>query len=578
MKKSLMNSEFHSNMALGGANGAQPSAQQGSQQAGYAPNLLGFTFHLSWMFLFLYLQEPGGSAEVGAAAGPSPLYLASTLALAATLGAFAIKPAQLSGLMAKRAACLGAAAITALGTLGYCIALVSSWLVGPAAVACGILTGVGSGALASQWAQAFGRAGVEKTLGVTPGILAGAVALCVTLPLLPHEACMLIVCILPLLSGAFAHRAAPAAAVKRDEETVPLSRSEGSRYLVLAAFAATLGVILGCLNVSTHNPLFAEYLSLFFATATIAVLSACVWQLHKRSTADFLLAGIAPVCAIACLLVLLMKINENDFFSSFIPTGSTCLEMLFLATLVIFSIRFGLSTVRTFAIGRISYALFYLAGTAAGTQLNIAGSETTTVQMTSFLLFAGIELITAAAIIGLVFARQTEKGSRERMNLAASEHARASAKAEAAQTASSAEQAGRQKADALPNACADRGSDVGAINAGKANVAAQKPRMQSESQDAHDETGLLDRACSTRETASPSGKFERRVADFAEQHGLSARETDVLRQLLKGRGYARIQQELHIAEGTVNYHVRNIYAKTGVHSREKLVDLFDKLE
>ena len=75
-----------------------------------------------------------------------------------------------------------------------------------------------------------------------------------------------------------------------------------------------------------------------------------------------------------------------------------------------------------------------------------------------------------------------------------------------------------------------------------------------------------------------SGKFERRIIDFAETYGLSARETDVLRQLLKGRGYARIQQELHIAEGTVNYHVRNIYAKTNVHSREKLVDLFDDLE
>ena len=52
----------------------------------------------------------------------------------------------------------------------------------------------------------------------------------------------------------------------------------------------------------------------------------------------------------------------------------------------------------------------------------------------------------------------------------------------------------------------------------------------------------------------------------------------MLRQLLKGRGYARIQQELHIAEGTENYHLRNIYAKTNVHSREKLVDLFDDLE
>lgn len=584
MKKHQMNSAFSNDSDQKGPKVANAEAQEGRALVG-TPNLLGFTFHLSWMFLFLFLQEPGASAEITRAASPSALYLASTLALAATLGAFAIRPAQLCGFMANRCACLGAAAITALGTIGYCASLAGSWHVSLLAVVGGVLTGIGSGALAARWACAFGRAGISGVLGITPAILAGAIALCVTLPFLPHAACVLIVCVLPLLSGAFAYRAAhdrAADARPHAYDDGPLATGRRRCYLALVVFIALLGTILGCLNVSTHSPLFAEYISLVFATATVAVLSACLWHLGKRSTSNLIIAGIVPICAIVCLLVLLMRINENDFFSSFIPIGSTCLEMLFLATLVIFSIRFKLSTVRTFAIGRISYALFYLVGTAAGTQLNIAGSETATVQATSFLLFAGIELITGAAIVGLVFARQTTRRAGE---------AHESVIVDAAKS-----QEGRTPAASTDAHVADTGATQAAAPTSlneDANTA--EKRNGHGSADASD-PGNPPQPVQAYPTASPSsaptptgeqqpeqsamqsGKFERRIIDFAETYGLSARETDVLRQLLKGRGYARIQQELHIAEGTVNYHVRNIYAKTNVHSREKLIDLFDDLE
>ena len=48
--------------------------------------------------------------------------------------------------------------------------------------------------------------------------------------------------------------------------------------------------------------------------------------------------------------------------------------------------------------------------------------------------------------------------------------------------------------------------------------------------------------------------------------------------MLLARGYtsSRIQKELYIAAGTVNYHSRNIYAKLGVHSKQELIELFEK--
>lgn len=81
-----------------------------------------------------------------------------------------------------------------------------------------------------------------------------------------------------------------------------------------------------------------------------------------------------------------------------------------------------------------------------------------------------------------------------------------------------------------------------------------------------------------RARGSPARAQGGASAGRSRTYQLSARETDVAEQLVIDRGYARIQQGLCIAEGTVNYHTRNIYAKTDVHTREGLIDLFDAFE
>ena len=67
--------------------------------------------------------------------------------------------------------------------------------------------------------------------------------------------------------------------------------------------------------------------------------------------------------------------------------------------------------------------------------------------------------------------------------------------------------------------------------------------------------------------------FERCCREVAKEFELSNREIDVLELLARGYSAARIQKELYIAAGTVNYHTRNIYAKLGVHSKQEVIDL-----
>ena len=64
-----------------------------------------------------------------------------------------------------------------------------------------------------------------------------------------------------------------------------------------------------------------------------------------------------------------------------------------------------------------------------------------------------------------------------------------------------------------------------------------------------------------------------RCQELGEQFSLSDREQEVLVLIAEGRSSARIQEDLSIAAGTVNYHTRNIYAKLGVHSRQEIIDM-----
>ena len=72
-------------------------------------------------------------------------------------------------------------------------------------------------------------------------------------------------------------------------------------------------------------------------------------------------------------------------------------------------------------------------------------------------------------------------------------------------------------------------------------------------------------------------RVARITALFVERFGLTPREADVLPLIIKGRTIARIQEELHISQGTVSTHTRHIYQKACVRNRQALLDLIDEL-
>ena len=52
----------------------------------------------------------------------------------------------------------------------------------------------------------------------------------------------------------------------------------------------------------------------------------------------------------------------------------------------------------------------------------------------------------------------------------------------------------------------------------------------------------------------------------------------VLGLLARGRDVPYVAEELVISKSTVRTHVKSIFAKTGVHSRQELIDLVESIE
>lgn len=65
---------------------------------------------------------------------------------------------------------------------------------------------------------------------------------------------------------------------------------------------------------------------------------------------------------------------------------------------------------------------------------------------------------------------------------------------------------------------------------------------------------------------------------LGEEHALTAREKEVLGYLARGRSLPYIRDALVLSKNTVNTHVKNLYKKLDVHSRQELLDLFERKE
>lgn len=84
-----------------------------------------------------------------------------------------------------------------------------------------------------------------------------------------------------------------------------------------------------------------------------------------------------------------------------------------------------------------------------------------------------------------------------------------------------------------------------------------------------------------REAAAPAASssadnLRTRCHQLARKGSLTAREEEVLELLVRGHSKTRIAETFLISENTVRGHVKHIYTKLDVHSKQELLDLVER--
>ncbi len=119
-----------------------------------------------------------------------------------------------------------------------------------------------------------------------------------------------------------------------------------------------------------------------------------------------------------------------------------------------------------------------------------------------------------------------------------------------------------------------RRRDVDAGETGRAREAFDREQIATNKGDA----AISDDPAPTSEDAVPTAEqvLDERCRVVAREGCLTEREAEILGYLLRGRTKAHIASVLFVTENTVRSHVRNIYAKLGVHTRQELIDLVER--
>jgi DNA-binding CsgD family transcriptional regulator len=73
-------------------------------------------------------------------------------------------------------------------------------------------------------------------------------------------------------------------------------------------------------------------------------------------------------------------------------------------------------------------------------------------------------------------------------------------------------------------------------------------------------------------------RFIHQCQILSEKFGLSKRETEVLAEFARGRSASYIATTLFISKETTKTHLKRIYAKVNVHSRQELLDLIEQMD
>lgn len=503
------------------------------------------------------------------------MYLVSTLAIAATMLAAAGASRFFTRLIDARGAVVFAGVLAAVSTAVLAFA---GHLGGTVSfVAAAIATGAGTGALCLKVGHLYG------TVGLSDSLTAGAVSLVLAALLyfvglgIPESWSVVYIALLPLLSAlllcmrvddpygpAAAQPAAIAGAGEGTSGGVPSPVLGLYARLATAAAIVALTAGVGRGVSSTLQAVESYGWEGSVIAAAIGLIGMVLAWLVNRLAAERKGARVAYM-ALMIAGVGLMLSTGFGVPISYLSIGKETLWLVFSCLMAFMAFRFGFSSVRAFALGQAAYFLASTAGWAIGA-LIAPFYDDATVRMAvgavmAFVVVLVLTLLFTDRDIKAILLAPVASAPSVLSRYPATAGASCVGCAAASEIAGGAGESGGS-ALGIDDAAAPDAATVVVDSAAEAAAASVVTAAEA--------------VAETAEAAEAAAR-EERCRLLEERFGLSRREIEIMDLFAQGRSANWIADALVISKNTVRSHLRAIYTKLDVHTRQELLDCLNDL-
>lgn len=535
-----------------------------------ALKLVGFGFYYAWIWVSYnsnVLVFPSAASDLP----PDTIsltYLVSTLALGVALVLLSLVRPLTRRLVGSNLLLIAVAVVVGAATVGT---YASSSLGADAnlyLIVSAALTGAGTSVIVLRFGVVYSKAPAREAAMYTAASFVFAAMIYFMAVGLPDPVGMVFTALLPVLavvSTLTNPEWSDEGEGGRPEGPVPLRRFFVRLLVAVAVFSVVVGVSRGfSVPHSSISSLNADGALIIFSTAVVAgVLFVVVGLLRRQFDVSRLYYPI--IIAVAAGILVTPLLGGTGFGSQFVTVAYNCFVLVIWCLLAYVAYSSRLSPILVFGLGRGASAFGTTFGWLAGLEIvRSQGDGSLSLEVIS------VAMVFALLVVSMLVLNDRLIGDALRPE----ERIRGDAAEVPAQGAGSAGEAAfadRRGAEDRRSAADGEGAwDGGTGRSGASEMG---------------EVGEMGGAGASLADGSPggaaagerrSGPYRMRCDAVAEHYGLSPRERDVFDLLVRGRSIDYIAQNLTISFNTAKSHIRHIYVKADVHSRQELIDLIDR--
>lgn len=536
-----------------------------------ALKLVGFGFYYAWIWVSYnsnVLVFPSAASDLP----PDTIsltYLVSTLALGVALVLLSLVRPLTRRLVGSNLLLIAVAVVVGAATVGT---YASSSLGADAnlyLIVSAALTGAGTSVIVLRFGVVYSKAPAREAAMYTAASFVFAAMIYFMAVGLPDPVGMVFTALLPVLavvSTLTNPEWSDEGEGGRPEGPVPLRRFFVRLLVAVAVFSVVVGVSRGfSVPHSSISSLNADGALIIFSTAVVAgVLFVVVGLLRRQFDVSRLYYPI--IIAVAAGILVTPLLGGTGFGSQFITVAYNCFVLVIWCLLAYVAYSSRLSPILVFGLGRGASALGTTFGWLAGLEIvRSQGDGSLSLEVVS------VAMVFALLVVSMLVLNDRLIGDALRPE----ERLRGDAAEIPAQGAGSAGETAlvdRRGAEDRGSAVVDgEGAWDGGVGRGGAGEMGEVGEMGGAGASLADGSPG-DAAMGERRP----GPYRMRCDAVAERYGLSPRERDVFDLLVRGRSIDYIAQNLTISFNTAKSHIRHIYVKADVHSRQELIDLIDR--